>query len=155
MGRIYKTGKTQVAIGAASDDVVTLAKFQADTTYKDIDGITNISEFGDAGQLITSDHVNSGRTKKAIGTRNSGSMTLTCDRQPNDVGQLAAIAAADTDDRYNVRVTTPIGRGKFEVDYLTCYVLSRRKGYGGANDKQTLTLAFELDEAPVFVPAAA
>ncbi|WP_062206793.1 hypothetical protein [Aureimonas sp. AU12] len=154
MSRIYKTGKTKVAIGKASEDVVTLATFEADTTYVEFDGITNIGGFGDTASLITSDHVNSGRTKKAVGTRNAGSMTLACDRQPNDPGQLAGIAAADTDDRYNIRVTIPVGKGKFEVDYLTCYVLSRNKDFGGSNDAQKITFNLELDEAPISKPAA-
>ena len=152
MGRIIKTAKTKVSIGAVSDDEMTLAKFKADTTYKPIDGITNVGGFGGSRQLITSDHVNSGKTKKAKGTINYGSMALTADRQPNDEGQLAAIAAVEPDDAYNIKVEVPIGKGKTEVYYFPAYVMTNQRDFGGANDTQKLQLTLELDDAPLLDP---
>ncbi len=155
MGRIIKTAKTKVYIGGVSEDAMTLAKFKADATYKEIDGITNVGSFGGSRQLITSDHVNSGQTKKAKGTINYGSMPLTADRQPSDPGQLAAIEAVEADDAFNIKVETPIGRGKIETYYFPAYVMSNTRDFGGSNDTQKLQLTLELDDRPLLDPPAA
>ncbi|WP_279483408.1 hypothetical protein [Aureimonas sp. SK2] len=149
MGRIIKTAKTKVSIGAIADDTFTLASAKADATYKAIDGLTNIGGYGGTRQLITSDHVNSGQTKKAKGSINYGSMALTCDRQPEDVGQLAAIEAVESHERFNIKVEIPIGKGKVQIDYFPAYVMSNQKDFGGANDTQKLQLTLELDDKPV------
>jgi hypothetical protein len=152
MGRIIKTAKTKVSIGAVSDDEPTLAKFKADTTYKPIDGLTNVGSFGGSRQLITSEHVNSGKTKKAKGTINYGSMPITADRQPADPGQLAAIEAVEADDPFNIKVEVPIGKGKWEIYYFPAYVMSKSRDFGGANDTQKLQITLELDDAALLDP---
>lgn len=149
MGRIVKTAKTKVSIGAVADDEPTLAKYEADTTYIPIDGLTNIGGYGGTRQLITSDHVGSGKTKKAKGSINYGSMNLAADYQPSDPGQLAVEAAVEADDAYNIKVERPIGKGKVRIDYFPAFVMSNANELGGSNDAQKLQITLELDDKPL------
>ncbi|WP_019998771.1 hypothetical protein [Aureimonas ureilytica] len=149
MGRIVKTAKAKVSIGVVADDEPTLAKYKADTAYILIDGLTNIGAYGASRQLITSDHVNSGVTKKAKGSTNYGSMNIAADYQPNDPGQIAVEAAVESDDRFNIKVERPIGKGKWRVDYFPAYVMSNSNELGGSNDAQKLQITLELDDKPV------
>lgn len=150
MARILAVLGTTVSIGGVTAATANLTQFTGDT-YVEIDGVKNVGSFGDSRQLITSDQVGSGRTKKAPGTSNAGTLELTCDRVPADPGQIDMIEASKSNDRFNFKIEVPVGGVKFETHYVTGYVMGDPKNFGGPNSVQECAFTIELDEAPLMV----
>ena len=144
--------RTRVSIGGATGAWTETAV--AADTYVLIDGIRTIGNFGDTAQVITVDEVSDGRTRKAKGTSNAGTMELTCSKRSLDPGQIALDAAAASQDSFNINIELPQGDGTFETTYLTALVMSNPVGLGGPNDTQTKTYSLELNEAPLTVDPA-
>jgi hypothetical protein len=144
--------RTRVSIGGATATWTEVAV--AADTWVLIDGIRTIGNFGDSAQVITVDEVGDGRTRKAKGTRNSGTMELTCSKRSTDPGQIALDAASASDEAFNFKIELPQGDGTFEVNYITALVMSNPVGLGGPNDTQTKTYSLELNEAPLTVDPA-
>lgn len=141
--------RARVSIGSATT-TYTQAALAADT-YVRIGGIRNIGGFGDTAQAITVDEVDDGRTRKAKGTRNAGTMELLCSLVVEDEGQIAANEAASGDDAMNFRVELPRPGGTFATYYLSALVMSNNIGLGGPNDTQTITFTLEVDEESIAV----
>ncbi len=141
--------RSKVSIGGATDAWTEVAA--AADTYVQIGRIRNIGNFGDTFQEITVDEVNDGRTRKAKGTANAGTMELVCSRDATDVGQIAMLAAADSYDAFNFKIELANGDGTFDVFYISALVASKNIGLGGPNDTQTRTFSLSLNEAPIEV----
>lgn len=139
--------KSKVSIGTATAEY-TEAALAADT-YVLIDGIRTIGNFGDTFSTISVDEVGDGRTRKAKGVANAGTMELTCSRRINDAGQIAMVAAAESPAAFNFKIELPNGDGTFETNYVSALVMSKAKGLGGPNDTQTRTFTLEVNEAPI------
>ncbi|TQX91319.1 hypothetical protein EQW76_00870 [Rhizobium sp. rho-13.1] len=92
------------AVSNVPDDAdLTAANFTA-VTWTELKGWQTMGAVGDAATLISEDIISSGRTLKAKGTRNAGSMQNNFIILPNDVGQIAMIAAENTDYNYPFRI---------------------------------------------------
>lgn len=141
--------RSRVSVGGATDTYTEVAL--AADTYVVIGGVRNIGAFGDTFQVITVDEVNDGRTRKAKGTANAGTMELMCSKRLDDVGQIAMDAAAESQDAFNFKIELAQGDGTFEVSYISALVMSKSVGLGGPNDTQTKTYSLELNEAPIVV----
>lgn len=141
--------RARVSIGSITGDY-TQAALAADT-YVRIGGVRSIGGFGDTAQVITVDEVEDGRTRKAKGTRNAGTMELLCSYLVDDEGQIAMDEAAEGDDAMNIRVELPRPGGTFAVHYISALVMSNNLGLGGPNDTQTKTFTLEVDEKPIVV----
>lgn len=151
MAKPLPVARTRVSIGGVTS-TYTEAALGADT-YTVIGGIRSISGFGDSAQVITVDEVGDGRTRKAKGTANSGTMELVCSLLREDAGQIAALAAADGFDARNFKVELPQPGNTYAVYYLSALVMSQNIGLGGPNDTQTITFSLEVDEKPIVVDA--
>jgi len=149
MANPLPVARTRVSIGAAT---TTFNEATVATgPYTIIGGIRSISGFGDSAQVITVDEVGDGRTRKAVGTRNSGTMELVCSLLREDAGQLAAVAASEGFDAFNFKIELPQPGGEFAVYYVSGLVMSQNIGLGGPNDTQTITFSLELTEKPIVV----
>jgi hypothetical protein len=149
MANPLPVARSKVSVGGVTAAYTEVAL--AADTYTLIGGVRTIGEFGDTYQTISVDEVNDGRTRKAKGTANAGTMQLTCSRLVDDAGQIAMIAAAESLDAFNIKVEVPLGGGAFETTYLSALVMSKSRGLGGPNDTQTATFNLELTEAPLEV----
>lgn len=141
--------RSRVSIGSATT-TYTEAALAADT-YTLIGGVRSIGGFGDTRQVITVDEVSDGRTRKAKGTANAGTMELLCSLLREDVGQIAMNAAAESLDAFNIKIELPGPGGVFYDTYLSALVMSNNTGLGGPNDTQTVTFSLEIDEQPIAV----
>lgn len=143
--------RSKVSIGSATTTWTELAA--SGDSYVVIGRIRNIGGFGDQYQEITVDEVSDGRTRKAKGTANAGTMELVCSRDDEDLGQQALLAAAESDQPFNFKIELPNESGSSDVYYLSALVMSKNIGLGGPNDTQTRTFSLSINEAPIEVPA--
>ncbi|MEO3387321.1 hypothetical protein [Mesorhizobium sp. CAU 1741] len=143
--------RSRVSLGSATTtwDEVTASG----DDYVQIGRIRSIGGFGDTFQEITVDEVNDGRTRKAKGTANAGNMEIVCSRDATDEGQIAMIAAAESQAAFNFMVELPNGDGTYHTYYISALVMSQNLGLGGPNDTQTITFNLGLNEALIEVEA--
>ncbi|TBB44218.1 hypothetical protein ELH49_09320 [Rhizobium ruizarguesonis] len=104
MPQLYPVAGAKIYIGPAvnsvPDDADVDATDFASVTWTELKGWQTMGAIGDAATLISEDVISSGRTLKAKGTRNAGSMQNNFIIMPNDPGQIALIAAENTDFNY-------------------------------------------------------
>ncbi|WP_017993945.1 hypothetical protein [Rhizobium leguminosarum] len=92
------------AVTIVPDDADLDATDFASVAWQEVKGWQTMGSIGDSKTLISEDIINSGRTLKAAGTRNAGSMQNSFIVQPLDPGQIAMIAASETPYNYPFRV---------------------------------------------------
>lgn len=109
MSHLFATAGTKLHMGAAKafagTDFTATDFTTGSPTWIEVGGTTNLGAAGDTSELITSNHIGEGRTRKLKGTRNAGSMTVVCDLDYADAGQLGIIAAEKVSDTYAFRLT--------------------------------------------------
>ncbi|NTG48575.1 hypothetical protein G6M04_14375 [Agrobacterium rhizogenes] len=104
--QLYPVAGAKAYIGPAGvvpDDDVTAADFSA-VSWTEIKGWQTMGAVGDTATLITEAVISNRRDLKAKGTRNAGSMQNNFIILPQDVGQIALIAAEASDDNYPFRI---------------------------------------------------
>jgi hypothetical protein len=147
----------QVWIGpVAADTVDTSAEFVALTPYVAVGFLETLSEYGDESSDVTANVINEGRTRHAKGTRDAGTLTITCFVKPDDVGQLALKAAQLTSNRYAIKIS-PRDRltsgGTDSISYFRGMIRSARKGALSANDPQRIVFMVGIDSDIIEVDA--
>lgn len=159
MSNLFATAGTKVDIGAApmafTGTDFTASNF-AGVSWTEIGGTTNIGSAGDTAELITSNQIGSGRTRKMKGTRNAGTQELVMDLDYADPGQQALMAAEKTSYAYPFRITfndAPAG-GTPSIRYYVALVLSQSEQYDEANSIMKLNATLEIDSNIVKVDAA-
>jgi len=140
---------TRVFIGpvATSDDTSTYAAL---TGYVEIAEVESIGEFGDAASPITFTSLSKARVRKRKGARDAGDVSIVCANVPEDLGQLAAIAAEGTKFRYAIKIVANDAASEDHTDsefYFGALVMSKRVNVGASNavNKRTFNLAIDTD----------
>ncbi|MEP3114925.1 hypothetical protein [Nisaea sp.] len=102
MGQTTAAGSGfEIGTTVAADDQ---AGFEADT-YAEIAEITNVGDFGKEYQIIETKALKQRRVRKIKGSYDNGTLELELYLDSDDPGQAAALAALDTDDNYNFKIT--------------------------------------------------
>lgn len=168
MSRLFATAGTKVSIGPAKDfngTDFTAGDFpsagEGAIAWTRILGTTNIGGAGDAAELITSNHIDTGnpdyaRTRKIKGARNAGTMELVADLDYADPGQLALVAAEKVNGTYAFKVEfndAPAG-GTPSIRYFVALVMSAGEQWDEANSVMKLNATLEIDSNIVRVAAA-
>lgn len=154
---IYSTAGTRIAIGpalAAKSTDFTQADFPL-LDWNEIGETESLGTVGDTSAEITFDAIASSRTRRLKGTRNAGSMEIVCGIDPNDPGQLAAIAAEKTPLDYAFRMTlndAPAG-GHPSERYFVAKVASASEQYDSANSVMKLNITLWVNSNVVKVAA--
>lgn len=157
---INSTAGAKVYIGPASEAKL-LTEFTAITTAGDwveIGEVEDLGEWGAEGTEITFKNLGDKYTRRRKGTIDSGSVALICARDPLDVGQIAARAAAEEQYSYAFRVVLedqPSDAGTPTSFYFVAVVLSAKNSFGTADDLTKTTFTLGIDGAVIEVPAAA
>lgn len=133
------------------------ADFTAET-WVEIGGWTQMGAIGDSAQVITSDVINEGRTKKLKGTRNAGSMQNVFNADPADAGQVDVTEAEATANNYAFKIELndePAAGPAPEPSkrYFIALVMSAQEQGGGANTPRSLNVGVEINSNIVYVPA--
>jgi len=92
------------AVNSVPDDADVDATDFASVSFTEVKGWQTMGAIGDAATLISEDVISQGRTLKAKGTRNAGSMQNNFIILPTDPGQIALIAAESTDYNYPFKI---------------------------------------------------
>ena len=158
MSRLFATAGTKLFIGAAmafdGDDLV--ASDFTSASWTEVKGTTNLGAAGDTSELITSNQIGSARTRKLKGTRNAGSMTVVCDLDYSDPGQLALVAAEKAKETYAFKLEfndAPEG-GTPSQRLFVALVMSASEELNEANSVMSLNATLEIDSNIVRVAAA-
>ena len=164
MGQLFPVAGAKIFIGAAvnivpEDADLTAANFSA-VSWTELKGWQTMGAVGDAATLISEEVISSGRTLKAKGTRNAGSMQNNFIIQPSDPGQIALIAAEKTDFNYPLKIqfddapptgSAPVGT----IKYFYGIVMTAQENGGGANTARLLQGNIEINSAVITVAASA
>ena len=150
----FANNGTKIYIGTTVA-ATTVSAYAADT-YTEITGASDIGDFGDTANEIKIDIISDGRTHKAKGTFDAGTMTLKCAYNSTDAGQTALIAAVASPLGYNFKV---VGNDKIttggtnSIAYFNAKVMSKSLGHGTANNIVMLNSSLAID-SPVLNVAA-
>lgn len=138
-----------------SDDVAA-ADFTA-VTFVEVKKWTSMGPYGDSAQLITTDLIGEGRTKKMKGTKNAGSMANVFAIDTTDDGQIQMLAASQTLQNYAFQVELNDSDGKpgakNSLRQFYGLVMQAQEAGGGANTVQTMNATVEINSNIVTVPA--
>lgn len=163
MVKMRNVNGCKIYIGSApldEQDADWVASDFTSVVWTQIQGWTQMGAYGDARSLTTSDQIDSGRTKKAKGPRNAGSMQNNFDAAPTDPGQLALLAAVDVDDAYPFKIelndkpasgTAPAASQRL----FTALVMGVPEQGGTATAARTIQATLEIDSNIVQVAATA
>jgi len=125
-------------------------------TWIEMKSWTQMGSYGDTAQLITTDLIGEGRTKKQKGTKNAGTMANVFALANTDAGQLKAITAAASISNYafkvelNDKVGAQVNNSLREFYGL---VMSAQEAGGGPNTVQTLNVTIEINSNIVAIAA--
>lgn len=160
--QMYPIKGAKVYIGGAAIDDKATAFSSSDfssVTWTQIKGLTQMGRYGDASASVTSDQIDSERTKKAKGTRNAGTAEFSFDVIADDTGQIAVYAAAQSDLNWPIKIEwddapstgsspTPT------IDYFIGLVMSATENGGPANSPRQLGMSVEINSNIVRVALA-
>lgn len=150
---VHKTAGTLYYIGPVVDaesiedmtDEDAVSYFDGLSGWTEIEEIESFGDFGDNSDVVTFASVKDRRVRKFKTTRDAGTMTVMCGRDPLDAGQIALAAAEKTDSDYAFKVVFPDTKPGFtnSTEYFGGMVMSRPTNLGGVGDmtKRTYNVA--------------
>lgn len=148
---LYPVAGSKLFIGGVLSDKAAdfVAADFASQTWTEIDGWSTMGSSGDTAALITTSLINRGRDIKQKGTKNAGQMQNTFAVIEDDPGQVALIAAAETDENYAFKIELSSGGERMFIGL----VMSAQEAGGEANSIQNLTSTIEINSNVVKVAA--
>lgn len=159
---LYPVAGCRISIGAPVDPAsadLTASDFTA-TVWTEIKGWTQMGDFGDTAELISTQIINSDRDSKMKGTKNAGSMQNVFANDPGDTGQLALIAASKTKNNYPIKIELndkPAAGAspKNGLRYFHALVMNAVEAGGAANTVRNLNSTLEINSNIVSVAPSA
>lgn len=148
----FSVGTTVAATNAAT--------FAADT-YIEVGSVQDLGEAGSQAEVVVGKFVGGdGYVKKLKGSRDNGSLSLVVARDSADAGQIALLAAENTEFAYNfcIELNDKPAAGaspKNSKLYFKAIVASARHSLGGADDIVTTTFELAISGAVIEVAASA
>lgn len=133
---------------AAAPATYDLAGFDA-LSFDTIGEVTDAGEYGKVFNLVTHNPLATRQTKKFKGSFNNGSITLQLAIDEDDVGQIAAKAALESDASFSIAVTKQNGA----IDYFTAQVMSFTDAIGSVDSIEGGSIQLEIDNE--IIPKAA
>jgi len=129
-----------------------LALFEAiiDDDWTELHEIESFGDLGDNAEIATFAAVDDRRTVKLKTTRDAGTMTIVCARDPLDEGQIAMEAAEREDFNYAFRLVYADKRAAEyspSTSYFGGMVLSRQVNLGGVQDITKVTFNLGVNTA--------
>ena len=164
MSLLYATNGMTLSIGGVKafngTDFVASDFTAGSPTWTLVGGVTNMGTIGDSAELITSNVINEGRTRKLKGTLNAGSAQVICNLDYADAGQIAVRAAAKARNTYAIKIEfndkpATGASPKNSIRYFTALVMSAVEQFNEANNVMELHVTLEIDSNIVEVPASA
>ena len=123
--------------------------------YSTIGQIEDHGSHGVKSNIVTFAAVADAVLQKYKGVKDYGTETIVVGCLPSDAGQDIAEAAAESQNRYSVKITYPARTGEStgEIQYLDVLVTKREYQDGAADAIRKLSVTFEVCRKPVVVAA--
>ena len=123
--------------------------------YSTIGQIEDHGSHGVKSNIVTFAAVADAVLQKYKGVKDYGTQTLMVGCLPSDAGQDIAEAAAESQNRYSVKITYPVGTGEStpEIHYLNVLVGSFEWQDGSVDNILKVSMDFAICRKPVVVPA--
>lgn len=124
------------AINAAANEAAAIA-LMSGLNFTEIGEVEEIGEHGDNSEEISFTAIKDGRVRKVKGPRNANTLAITCGRDAIDAGQLAMIAAEQTDYNYAFKIIYADSRAvsySNTVEYFAGLVMSRPTNIGNVSN---------------------
>jgi len=160
MADLYAVAGAKFYIGnaamAAPSTDVTESTFDS-VSWVEVSDWQNMGAIGDAASEIATDLISRGRTVVQKGTKRSPAMQNLFAVNADDAGQIAIIAAANSNSNYPFKIVfddAPEG-GTPTVKYFIGLVMSSQEQGGGANTARMLSATVSPNTNIVTIPAAA
>ena len=155
---VYTTAGSTLAIATGSNANTRPADATAFAalTWTLVGEVENLGTFGDTANLVTFLSVADNRVRKRKGARNAGTMEIVCGHDPLDAGQIAMLAASNSQLIHNFRVVEndrADSNDTNSISYFTGLMMSGAKNLGGTDDITKRNFTVEIDSAIVYVPA--
>lgn len=132
MGDIQTASGTRFYIGGnsvTSEEMDTLAEFEAVTVWTEVGLIEDLGELGDEANAVTGAALGDGRIRKAKGARDAGTLQIVCFHDPIDAGQEAMVTAEGTNNNYPFKLVlpdSPSAAYSDTIQYFRGLVMSKR-----------------------------
>lgn len=153
---ISTSAGAKIEIGPVNNAANTASAYAALSPYVQVGEVETLGEFGDSSQAVTFLSLTDARVRKLKGANDAGDIALTVANDPLNAGQIAMVAASNTQFSYAFRVTLNDGADGNDTDtvlYFRGKVMSRRLNVGGANDITKRSFTIGIDSAIVEVPS--
>lgn len=148
---IASTAGTKIYIGPVNNTAATASAYAA-LTYVEIKDVESIGEFGDTAATINFTALADSRVRKRKGTRDAGDIAIVCGHNPLDPGQLAMIAAEQTEFTYAMKVVVADGADSNDTDstfYFRALISTAKLNVGEADQIIKRTFTALIDSAVV------
>lgn len=142
--RIYIGPQVDLDTLKVLSDSAALTNFEAiiEGDWVEIGETETIGQVGDQSNAVTFASLGDQRMKKLKGVRDAGTLAVTCARDPEDDGQLAAVAAEKTPFNYRFRIRyndAPTEHYSPSTDYFAGQVMSRGVNVADVNSITKIT----------------
>ncbi len=123
--------------------------------YTTVGQVDDFGEHGVSATITKFTPVATGIVAKVKGSKDYGVQSLQMANVPGDAGQIILAAAAESTNRYSVKVTYPLGNGEAtnEIHYLDVVVSKSVNKDGTVDNVRMLAVDLELCRKPVVVVA--
>lgn len=118
-------------------------------SFTAIGDVIDIPEFGKAYNPVTYIPLADRKVRKLKGSYNTGSVTVSMARDPDDAGQTLALAALDSDSNYSFELEFSDG----SIQYFQAKVMSYTAGAPGADTIVPSSMQLEIDTDIIEVAA--
>lgn len=155
-GDIFTASGTKFSIGPSAGTASSVSEYAALTPYTLVGLIETFGEVGDESSAVTFAAIGDGRTRKAKGARDAGTMTLTVGDDALDAGQLALIAAEGSNVNFAFKMVLPDRSTVSGTDttlYFRGLVMSKRLNVGGNDNVVRRTFSIGINSQIYEVPA--
>lgn len=170
MGQLFATANTKLFIGPAkayTGTAFTAGDFPTEgenaIAWTRIGGTTDLGQLGRTTTMVESPQIdgndpgNTAIIRKRKAVRRPGTMTIVCDNDPTDAGQVALIAAENSSrDSFAFKIEfddAPAG-GTPSTRFFVAYVIDNPEQFNDANSAIKLNATLEIDGNIVRVAAA-
>jgi len=156
---VFATTGTRIFIGPQVAGTLALEDDEGlSASFTEIDPVESIGKFGDEAQEIKFTSLKDGRVRKTKGPRDAGSMTLVCGWSATDLGQIALIAAQETNNKFAFKVVfpdAPTDSGTDTIVYFRALVSSDPYNAGTGGDVLRREFSVSIDSELYEILAAA
>jgi len=122
--------------------------------YTAIGEVENFGAHGLKANIIKFTSVGTAVVEKAKGSKDYGSASYTIANIPSDVGLVILAAASESQNRYSMKLTYPLGTGTTsEIHYFDVLVSEYQYSDGTVDTVQKLAVMIEICRKPVIVAA--